>query len=74
MIASIKVHDIDGNPVDLIQKYSGKPLLLILYNNDCLGCTGSAILNPSSDRKEALKIGLCMQLKSYYQDKLQKIN
>jgi peroxiredoxin len=43
MIASIKVHDLDGNPVDLIQKYSGKPLLLIIYNNDCLGCTGRAI-------------------------------
>lgn len=43
MIASINVHDLDGNPVDLMQKYSGKPLLLIIYNNDCLGCIGRAI-------------------------------
>lgn len=43
MIASINVFDLDGIAVDLITKYKGKPLLLILYNNDCLGCTGRAI-------------------------------
>lgn len=43
MIPSINVFDLEGNPVDLIEKYKGKPLVLIIYNNDCLGCTGRAI-------------------------------
>jgi len=43
MIASINVTDLEGNKVDLRSKYDGKPLLIIIYNNDCLGCTGRAI-------------------------------
>lgn len=43
MIESIHVIDLDENPVELINKYKEKPLLLILYNNDCLGCTGRAL-------------------------------
>ncbi|HZK96728.1 MAG TPA: redoxin domain-containing protein [Prolixibacteraceae bacterium] len=43
MIASIAVTDFEGNKVDLITKYKGLPLLLIFYNNACLGCTGRAI-------------------------------
>lgn len=43
MIDSIIVNDLDGNKVDLIRKYAGKPLVLIIYNNACLGCTGRAI-------------------------------
>jgi peroxiredoxin len=42
-IQSIPVLDLDGNAVDLIKTYSHKVLLLIIYNNDCLGCTGRAI-------------------------------
>lgn len=42
-ITSIKVKDLDGNPVDLMIKYKNQTLLLIIYNNDCLGCTGRAI-------------------------------
>jgi peroxiredoxin len=43
IIKHILVHDLDGNPIDLRQKYNGKILLAVLYNNDCLGCTGRAI-------------------------------
>lgn len=42
-ISSIRVTDLDGDEVDLINKYLGKHLLLIIYNNACLGCTGRAI-------------------------------
>jgi peroxiredoxin len=43
MIKSIIVTDLVGNKTDLMIKYKGKPLLLIIYNNACLGCTGRAI-------------------------------
>ncbi|QXP79066.1 MULTISPECIES: TlpA family protein disulfide reductase [Winogradskyella] len=43
LIPSITVLDLDGVAVDLMQLYSNKTLLLIIYNNDCLGCTGRAI-------------------------------
>ncbi|WP_405351838.1 TlpA family protein disulfide reductase [Nonlabens sp. Asnod3-H03] len=42
-ITSIDVKDLDLNQVDLIQQHSGKVQLLLIYNNDCLGCTGRAI-------------------------------
>ena len=43
IVAFIPVLDLDGNAVDLMKAYSNKVLLLIIYNNDCLGCTGRAI-------------------------------
>ena len=43
LIQSIPVKDLDGHPIDLISAYKNKVLLLIIYNNDCLGCTGRAI-------------------------------
>lgn len=43
MIESIKVQDFDSNELDLLKKYKGNPLLIIIYNNQCLGCTGRAI-------------------------------
>jgi thioredoxin-related protein len=43
MIEAIKVLDFEGNSLNLINKYWGKALLLIVYNNQCLGCTGRAI-------------------------------
>ncbi|MGJ8684221.1 MAG: TlpA family protein disulfide reductase [Nonlabens sp.] len=43
IINSIAVKDLDGNSVDLMELYKGKVQLLIIYNNDCLGCTGRAI-------------------------------
>ena len=43
LITSIAVKDLEGNEVDLISKYPNKILLVIIYNNDCLGCTGRAI-------------------------------
>ena len=42
-IQHIHVKDLDGVAVDLIAAYKNKVLLLIIYNNDCLGCTGRAI-------------------------------
>ena len=42
-IQCIPVLDLDGFPVDLMAAYKNKVLLLIIYNNDCLGCTGRAI-------------------------------
>lgn len=42
-ISSIKVQDFDDHEVNLLEKYKGKPLLIIIYNNQCLGCTGRAI-------------------------------
>ena len=43
MIESILVTDLDGRKVDLLTEYKDKALVLILYNNSCLGCTGRAI-------------------------------
>jgi len=43
MINSIEVTDLDGRKVDIMTEYKGKPLVLIFYNNSCLGCTGRAI-------------------------------
>lgn len=43
MIKSIKVFDFNENEIDLMIKYKGRPMLLLFYNNDCLGCTGRAI-------------------------------
>lgn len=42
-IESLHVRDFGLNQIDLMQKYAGKPLLIIIYNNKCLGCTGRAI-------------------------------
>lgn len=42
-IESIIVKDFNYDKVNLLNKYKGKPLLLIMYNNQCLGCTGRAI-------------------------------
>ncbi|WP_159023345.1 redoxin domain-containing protein [Formosa sp. L2A11] len=42
-IQSITVLDLDGHVTDLMSAYKNKVLLLIIYNNDCLGCTGRAI-------------------------------
>lgn len=43
MIQSILVTDLDGRKVDLLTEYKDKALVLIIYNNSCLGCTGRAI-------------------------------
>lgn len=42
-IQSIIVQDFDYKALDLLEKYRGKSLLIIIYNNQCLGCTGRAI-------------------------------
>ena len=43
MIESILVTDLDGRKIDLLTEYQHKALVLIIYNNSCLGCTGRAI-------------------------------
>lgn len=43
IVTSIKVTDFNQNEVDLLEKYANKILLLLFYNNACLGCTGRAI-------------------------------
>lgn len=35
--------DLDGNSFQLSDLIAGRPTLLLLYNNNCLGCTGRAI-------------------------------
>ena len=42
-IQHINVKGLDGVTIDLMAAYKNKVLLLIIYNNDCLGCTGRAI-------------------------------
>jgi peroxiredoxin len=42
-VDSILVQDFNGNQIDLINEYRGKPILAVIYNNQCLGCTGRAI-------------------------------
>lgn len=42
-VESIIVQDFKGNPIDLLKIYEGKAILAIIYNNQCLGCTGRAI-------------------------------
>lgn len=43
VVNSILVQDFSGNQIDLIKEYQGKAILAIIYNNQCLGCTGRAI-------------------------------
>ncbi|MFD1550934.1 hypothetical protein DNU06_04975 [Putridiphycobacter roseus] len=42
-VDSILVKNFEGNEVDLLQAYANHNLLIIIYNNQCLGCTGRAI-------------------------------
>ncbi|WP_339924535.1 redoxin domain-containing protein [uncultured Cyclobacterium sp.] len=43
LVESIFVRDFSNKSIDLLKEYKGKPLLLLIYNNQCLGCTGRAI-------------------------------
>ena len=42
-IENIAVIDLDSNAVDLMKEHQKQVQLLLIYNNDCLGCTGRAI-------------------------------
>ncbi|MCX7551862.1 TlpA family protein disulfide reductase [Xanthomarina sp. F2636L] len=42
-IENILVNTLDAETIDLINEYKSKPLLILFYNNQCLGCTGRAI-------------------------------
>lgn len=41
--APILVKTLDEKPVDLLDLYQGHVVLVLFYNNKCLGCTGRAI-------------------------------
>lgn len=43
MSLALQVKDLDGKIVNLVEAYPNKPLLLVFYNNQCLGCTGRAL-------------------------------
>lgn len=43
LLESIIVKNFKGVEINLLEKYDNKPLLIIIYNNQCLGCTGRAI-------------------------------
>lgn len=43
MLENILVKKFDDKTVNLLEEYVNTPLLLIIYNNQCLGCTGRAI-------------------------------
>ncbi|MCX7548296.1 redoxin domain-containing protein [Xanthomarina sp. F1114] len=42
-IENIDLITLDEEPINLIDTYAKKPLLILFYNNQCLGCTGRAI-------------------------------
>ncbi len=42
-IEKITVKSLDGETVDLMEIYRGKPLLILFFNVQCLGCVGRAI-------------------------------
>lgn len=43
IIDSIELENFYGEEINLLEKYENLPLLVIIYNNQCLGCTGRAI-------------------------------
>ena len=43
MALKLDVLDLNHKPVDILEKYKCQNLLIIFYNNTCLGCTGRAI-------------------------------
>jgi len=43
IVKSIRVLTLDYIEINLMEKYRAKPILAIIYNNQCLGCTGRAI-------------------------------
>ena len=43
MTGSLHVSDLNNRPVNLFDSIKGKPVLLLIYNNRCLGCTGRAL-------------------------------
>ena len=42
-VNELLVQTLDYSPVDLYQRYPNQALLLLFYNNQCLGCTGRAL-------------------------------
>lgn len=42
-LTSIIVTDFQGAKINLVEKFGDQAILLLFYNNSCLGCTGRAI-------------------------------
>lgn len=42
-IHKVIVSDLNNESINLMEEYIGKNLLLLIYNNQCLGCVGRAI-------------------------------
>lgn len=42
-VTDLNVTNFSGHQINLIEEYSNQPILLLFYNNSCLGCTGRAI-------------------------------
>lgn len=60
-VESILVRDFSNKSIDLLKEYQDKALLLIIYNNQCLGCTGRAIplaYELQKENKEVQVIGI----------------
>jgi hypothetical protein len=43
IVDSIIVTGFNVEKINLLEKYNNLPILIIIYNNQCLGCTGRAI-------------------------------
>ena len=39
----IQLKTLEGDPISLLEQYKNKPLLILFFNLQCLGCTGRAI-------------------------------
>ena len=42
-LKDIQLLTLDGERINLVDKYAGKPLLVLFFNIRCLGCVGRAI-------------------------------
>ena len=42
-VKTVLVKNFEGNTINLMAKYANENIVLLFYNNACLGCTGRAI-------------------------------
>ena len=67
VLTEIMVRNFKGEKVDLLNKYEGQTMMLLFYNNQCLGCTGRAIplaYELSLEFKEVKIIGIHSEFSS----------
>lgn len=51
-VDTILVKNFAQKELDILKVYPGKPLLIIIYNNQCIGCVGRAIPLANDFQKE----------------------